>query len=109
MARLPAIETRERSLLVGEFATVSSGIFGVGLFFLAPDFLAADFFARDGATRVPSRSPFAKCGGHGASPSPAAVVARSELEQRLERTRRGVDPGMADHLARRTARARSRR
>ncbi len=50
---------------------MTSGIFARGLFFFAAPFFPAPL-AREGATRLPSRSPFAKCGGHGASPSPAA-------------------------------------
>src|SRR5579875_1882962 len=51
--------------LLGEFATTISGIFVRGFF-------AADL-AREGATRVPSPAILRKCGGHGASPSPAAA------------------------------------
>ena len=49
------------AFLSGELATVISGIFVRGA------------LARDGATRIPSPSIFLKCGGHGASPSPAAL------------------------------------
>src|SRR5258708_29032542 len=51
--------------LSGEFAITISGIFTRGGFF-------ADDLAREGATRGPSDSILRKCGGHGASPRPAA-------------------------------------
>src|SRR3984957_7408927 len=47
--------------LLGEFATTNKGIFVRGA-----------FLARDGATRGASPSVLRKCGGQGASPSPAA-------------------------------------
>src|SRR4051794_23088772 len=63
--------------LLGEFATTITGILTRGFFVIsltAADFPAPDFadFARDGATLAPSPSIFRKCGGQGASPSPAA-------------------------------------
>src|SRR5678810_426002 len=51
--------------LSGELAITMSGIFARGGFFTAD-------LARDGATRGPSVSILRKCGGHGASPRPAA-------------------------------------
>src|ERR1700690_2549319 len=56
--------------LLGELATTSNGIFVRGAFFAAG--LAAVGLAREGATRGASPSILRKCGGHGASPSPAA-------------------------------------
>src|ERR1700677_3530999 len=54
------------SSLLGELATTSSGIFVRG------GFLALDL-AREGAARGASPSILRKCGGHGASPRPAAL------------------------------------
>ena len=62
--RLPPFEPCRAAALSGEFATMMSGI-------LTRCFFAADF-AREGATRGASPSILRKCGGHGASPSPAA-------------------------------------
>src|SRR5271154_7022995 len=52
--------------LSGEFATTIKGIFVRGAFLAAAD------LAREGATRGASPSILRKCGGHGASPRPAA-------------------------------------
>ena len=62
---------RQRSLLVGEFATTISGIFDCRASSLLSPLLGR-LFAREGATRGASPSILRKCGGHGASPNPAA-------------------------------------
>src|SRR5579862_139230 len=55
------------AFLSGEFATTTSGILVRVVFVFGPT-----DFAREGATRGASPSILRKCGGHGASGSPAA-------------------------------------
>ena len=68
-----------------------SGIFTLGD---AVFFALGAPLARDGATRIPSPSIFWKCGGHGASPSPAASSRAASVEQRVERPGRRIHVGV---------------
>ena len=97
MPRLPALEARERGLLVGEFATTSSGIFARGGFF------GAARFARDGATRGASPSILRKCGGHGASPRPAASSRAASSSSASSEPGGGVHAGVRIADRRRSA------
>ena len=107
VALLPALEAGERRVLVGELATVTSGMRTRGARALAGPALV---FARDGATRGASPSIFRKCGGQGASPRPDGLVARRQLEQRLERARAPSSmPACGSPIAREARRHRQHR
>ena len=85
--RLPPLEPRERRLLVGRIRNNDQRHAHA----LLRRRLLAPATARHAAPRLPSSR---KCGGHGASPKPAASSRVRQLEQLLERAGRCIHLGM---------------